>query len=105
MPEQQLFADSQLLMMQETYEDVPTGDIPRHIRIILKRTLVNRAKPGANLIIYGILLSANAGGGSRAEYVSVRTPFIKAVGMQLEAGALHPSAGIAPDEMTLFERV
>lgn len=28
--------------------------------IILERTLVNRAKPGANLIIYGILLSANA---------------------------------------------
>ncbi|KAA6391021.1 MAG: putative DNA replication licensing factor MCM5, partial [Streblomastix strix] len=60
MPEQCLFADSQLLKMQEAYEDVPTGDIPRHIRIILERTLVNRAKPGANLIIYGILLSANA---------------------------------------------
>ena len=39
---------------QERPEDVPTGDIPRSVMLILDRALVNKLIPGASVIITGI---------------------------------------------------
>ncbi|CDJ47682.1 DNA replication licensing factor, putative [Eimeria brunetti] len=49
------FVDVQLLKMQELPEDVPTGDMPRHLLLNASRFLVDEATAGDRLLISGVL--------------------------------------------------
>ncbi|OEH77951.1 DNA replication licensing factor MCM5 [Cyclospora cayetanensis] len=49
------FLDVQLLKMQELPEDVPTGDMPRHLLLNASRFLVDEATAGDRLIVSGVL--------------------------------------------------
>ncbi|PFH32841.1 putative DNA replication licensing factor MCM5 [Besnoitia besnoiti] len=49
------FVDVQSLKLQELPEDVPTGDMPRHLLLNCTRLLTDRAFPGDRLIIHGVL--------------------------------------------------
>jgi DNA replication licensing factor MCM5 len=40
------FVDTQSLKLQESPENVPTGEMPRNIQLHVSRYLVNRVKPG-----------------------------------------------------------
>ncbi|EPR56660.1 putative DNA replication licensing factor MCM5 [Toxoplasma gondii TgCatPRC2] len=49
------FVDVQSLKLQELPEDVPTGDMPRHLLLNCTRLLTDQAFPGDRLIIHGVL--------------------------------------------------
>ncbi|PHJ21246.1 dna replication licensing factor mcm5, partial [Cystoisospora suis] len=49
------FVDVQSLKLQELPEDVPTGDMPRHMQLNCTRFLTDQAFPGDRLIIHGVL--------------------------------------------------
>jgi DNA replicative helicase MCM subunit Mcm2 (Cdc46/Mcm family) len=36
-------------------EDVPTGEVPRHVQVVAEQALVGTAVPGTRVIITGIL--------------------------------------------------
>jgi DNA replicative helicase MCM subunit Mcm2 (Cdc46/Mcm family) len=46
--------DSQTLKLQETPENVPNGEIPRHIQLYLERYLCDKAVPGNRITVTGI---------------------------------------------------
>lgn len=55
LPMECLYEDQQVLKLQELPEDVPTGELPRHLTLILDRYLVDRMTPGARVQVVGIV--------------------------------------------------
>ncbi|KAK2952813.1 putative DNA replication licensing factor mcm5 [Blattamonas nauphoetae] len=80
--ERSIMIDSQIIKLQELYEDVPVGDIPRHISVILERGLVDKVKPGSVVNVLGTFSTSESG--RRNEESSVRTAFLRAVGLETD---------------------
>ena len=75
LPDKSDFLDVQKLKLQETPEDIPTGEMPRHIWLFTERKLVNKVKPGSRVKIVGIykIFDGKVGGIKNDRYdVSVR---------------------------------
>lgn len=53
-PDYSTYVDSQSLKLQELPDAVPTGDMPRSIRLSAERSLVDRVSPGARVKVTGI---------------------------------------------------
>lgn len=91
------YEDQQVLKIQELPEDVPTGELPRHVTVVLDRYLVDRVSPGSRVHIVGIVSvqehrsggnlqdgkrkSAGGGGGGRASTAGLRAQYLRAVGV------------------------
>ena len=56
------FVDQQTLKLQEAPEQVPTGEMPRHILLTVDRALAGRAVPGTRLVAIGIYTVMNSMG-------------------------------------------
>jgi len=79
------FLDIQKLKLQEAPEDVPTGEMPRHIWLFCERNLVNMVKPGARVNIIGIykIFDSKLNGKKNDRYAaSVRKPYIEVIGIE-----------------------
>ena len=79
------FLDIQKLKLQESPEDIPTGEMPRHIWLFCERNLVNMVKPGARVNIIGIykIFDAQLNGKKNDRYAaSVRKPYIEVIGIE-----------------------
>lgn len=72
MPDKCLYTDSQSLKLQEIPEDVPTGEMPRHMMISVERSLVDRVAPGTRVSVVGIasIMSGKVRGVASVAYVS-----------------------------------
>lgn len=46
--------DYQVLKLQETPEDIPQGEMPRHLTVYCERMLCEKVAPGARVIVLGI---------------------------------------------------
>lgn len=46
--------DQQILKLQESPDDVPVGELPRHVLLSADRDLTNRVVPGSRATIMGI---------------------------------------------------
>lgn len=55
LPMECLYEDQQILKLQELPEEVPTGELPRHVTVVLDRYLVDRVAPGSRVHIAGIV--------------------------------------------------
>ncbi|GME60470.1 Mini-chromosome maintenance DNA-dependent ATPase [Neofusicoccum parvum] len=76
------FIDQQVLKLQEAPDQVPVGELPRHILISADRYLCNRVVPGSRCTVMGVFSiyqSKGAKGGSGA--VAIRNPYLRAVGI------------------------
>ena len=49
------YVDQQTVKLQEIPEDVPTGEMPRHISCVLERNLVDRITPGTRCTLIGYI--------------------------------------------------
>jgi DNA replication licensing factor MCM5 len=85
------YIDQQTLRLQECPEVVPTGELPRAIMLAADRHLVDRVTPGTRVSVIGIASlfnsssNGNSGGASSSALgASVRTPFLRVLGMQLD---------------------
>ncbi len=54
-PENSTFIDVQTLVVQERPEDVPSGQLPRSMEVLVADDLVDRVRPGDRVLINGIL--------------------------------------------------
>ena len=78
------FIDQQILKLQEAPDQVPVGELPRHIKISADRYLTNRVVPGSRCTIMGVFSiyqnkESKSSSGNAA--VAIRTPYLRAVGI------------------------
>ncbi|EJW03313.1 hypothetical protein EDEG_00222, partial [Edhazardia aedis USNM 41457] len=50
-----LLVDEQIVKIQEMFEDIPAGELPRHFMINLERSLVDTVQPGDHIKVTGII--------------------------------------------------
>ncbi len=54
-PERSVFVDWQKVVVQERPEEVPSGQLPRSIEVVLHDELVDSARPGDRVVIVGVV--------------------------------------------------
>ncbi|KIE00550.1 DNA replication licensing factor mcm5, partial [Metarhizium majus ARSEF 297] len=87
MHEKSQFVDQQIIKLQEAPDQVPVGELPRHVLISADRYLTNRVVPGSRCTVMGIFsiyqnkASKNS---STTGAVAIRTPYLRAVGIQTD---------------------
>uniref|UniRef100_A0A6A7G0I0 DNA replication licensing factor MCM5 n=1 Tax=Hirondellea gigas TaxID=1518452 RepID=A0A6A7G0I0_9CRUS len=100
LPDECRFVDTQKLRLQELPEQVPTGEMPRHITMSAERSLVNKVTPGTRVSVIGIysLFKAKMGGaGGRRRSETVRFPYLRVVGLESMSKRQHFGAE-SPEE-------
>ncbi|KAF9891489.1 minichromosome maintenance protein 5 [Aspergillus nanangensis] len=75
------FVDQQVLKLQEAPDQVPVGELPRHVLISADRYLANRVVPGSRCTVMGIFSIYQARGGKKDGAVALRNPYLRAVGI------------------------
>ncbi|XP_058799838.1 DNA replication licensing factor Mcm5 [Phymastichus coffea] len=90
MPDKCKCVDFQTLKLQELHEQVPQGEMPRHVQLYVDRYLCDRAVPGNKVMILGILsirkvakTGARPGNKDKA-LVGIRSSYIRVVGIQVD---------------------
>jgi DNA replication licensing factor MCM5 len=116
MADQCEYIDQQSLKLQESPEVVPTGEMPRNIQLSVDRYLVDRVVPGTRVSVIGVVSlwgggsttaasgrkQQNTGGGAG----SIKTPFLRVLGMQIDTDGLGRSLGhFTPQEEEEFKRL
>ncbi|RFU35250.1 hypothetical protein B7463_g1083, partial [Scytalidium lignicola] len=78
------FVDQQIIKLQEAPDQVPVGELPRHVLISTDRYLANRVVPGTRCVVTGIFSiyqNKQSKGASTTSAVAIRTPYLRAVGI------------------------
>ncbi|KAF2754688.1 putative DNA replication licensing factor Mcm5 [Pseudovirgaria hyperparasitica] len=80
------FIDQQVLKLQEAPDQVPVGELPRHILISADRYLTNRVVPGSRCTVMGVFSIYQSKGSKRAQSaaVAIRNPYLRAVGIRTD---------------------
>ena len=104
-PDRSTYVDQQTLKLQEAPEDVPTGEMPRHIMLSVNRQLVDLVKPGTRVRIVGVSsVFTPKSRGSTA--MSVRRSFLKVVGIHIMSqGAAGGAVALSSEEKEEIDRM
>jgi DNA replication licensing factor MCM5 len=90
------FVDQQIIKLQEAPDQVPVGELPRHVLISTDRYLTNRVVPGTRCTVTGIFSiyqNKQSKGSSSTSAVAIRTPYLRAVGIHSDVD--HTAKGNA----------
>jgi DNA replication licensing factor MCM5 len=90
------FVDQQIIKLQEAPDQVPVGELPRHVLISTDRYLTNRVVPGSRCMITGIFSiyqNKQSKGANTTSAVAIRTPYLRAVGIHSDVD--HTAKGNA----------
>ncbi|TVY78204.1 DNA replication licensing factor mcm5 [Lachnellula suecica] len=90
------FVDQQIIKLQEAPDQVPVGELPRHVLISTDRYLTNRVVPGSRCTVTGIFSiyqNKQSKGSSTTSAVAIRTPYLRAVGIHSDVD--HTAKGNA----------
>jgi DNA replication licensing factor MCM5 len=90
------FVDQQIIKLQEAPDQVPVGELPRHVLISTDRYLTNRVVPGSRCMITGIFSiyqNKQSKGSNTTSAVAIRTPYLRAVGIHSDVD--HTAKGNA----------
>ncbi|KAF1822799.1 DNA replication licensing factor mcm5 [Dissoconium aciculare CBS 342.82] len=83
--EKSQFIDQQVLKLQEAPDDVPVGELPRHILVSADRYLANRVVPGTRCVVMGVFsIYASQKNSKGSGAVAIRNPYLRAVGLQTD---------------------
>ncbi|RYP22343.1 hypothetical protein DL765_001695 [Monosporascus sp. GIB2] len=98
--EKSQFVDQQIIKLQEAPDQVPVGELPRHVLISADRYLTNRVVPGSRCTVMGIFsIYQNKGSkGSSGGAVAIRTPYLRAVGIQTDVDSTAKGHSIFSEE-------
>lgn len=83
--EKSQFVDQQIIKLQEAPDDVPVGELPRHVLVSADRYLTNRVVPGSRCTMMGIFSiyqNKQSKSSSTSGAVAIRTPYLRAVGIE-----------------------
>ena len=83
--EKSQFIDQQVLKLQEAPDDVPVGELPRHILVSADRYLANRVVPGSRCTVMGVFsIYASQKNSKNSGAVAIRNPYLRAIGIQTD---------------------
>eukprot|EP00057_Strongylocentrotus_purpuratus_P035774 XP_801948.1 PREDICTED: DNA replication licensing factor mcm5 [Strongylocentrotus purpuratus] len=105
--------DFQILKLQEAPEDVPNGEMPRHLQLFCDRYLCEKVVPGNRVTIIGVYSIKKAGPVSKRTRktkvtVGIRSPYIRVVGIEVDQeglGRTSTAHHITPQEEEEFRRL
>ncbi|KAJ6070824.1 hypothetical protein N7467_012143 [Penicillium canescens] len=92
------FVDQQVLKLQEAPDQVPVGEMPRHVLISADRYLANRVVPGSRCTVMGIFSIYQAKGGKKEAAVAIRNPYLRAVGISSDLDQTAKGSGVFSEE-------
>jgi DNA replication licensing factor MCM5 len=76
------FIDQQVIKLQEAPDQVPVGELPRHILISADRYLTNRVVPGSRCTVMGVFsIYQSKGSKAKDSAIAIRNPYLRAVGI------------------------
>ncbi|KAK2794580.1 minichromosome maintenance protein 5 [Onygenales sp. PD_12] len=98
--EKSQFIDQQILKLQEAPDQVPVGELPRHILISADRYLANRVVPGSRCTVMGIFTIYQSKGNknSTKSAVAIRNPYLRAVGISSDVDHTAKGNSVFSDE-------
>lgn len=97
------YIDQQNLKLQESPEEVPTGELPRHLTLSADRYLVSNAPPGSRVVATGIFSISQFGGEKGADAATIRTPYLHLVGLTInDAGSGRSNQAFSHNEEQRF---
>lgn len=91
------FVDQQVLKLQEAPDQVPVGELPRHILISVDRYLANRVVPGSRCTVMGVFSIYQAKGG-KSSTAAIRNPYLRAAGITADVDHNARGAAIFSEE-------
>ncbi|GFO48171.1 DNA replication licensing factor mcm5 [Plakobranchus ocellatus] len=104
--------DFQTLKLQEAPEDVPNGELPRHLQLYCDRYLCDRVVPGNRVTIMGIYSIKKSVKPSKRNArdkvnVGIRQPYFRIVGVKVDTEGTGRSASnpLTPVEEEDFRRL
>ncbi|XP_043255766.1 DNA replication licensing factor Mcm5-like [Colletes gigas] len=112
MPDKCHCVDFQVLKLQELPDQIPQGEMPRHLQLYCDRYLCDRIVPGNRVLILGIysikkVTKTNTRNAARDKaLVGVRAPYIRVIGISIDgedSGSTHPT--VTNEEEDLFRRL
>jgi DNA replication licensing factor MCM5 len=92
------FVDQQVLKLQEAPDQVPVGELPRHVLISADRYLANRVVPGSRCTVMGIFSIYQQKGGKKEAAVAIRNPYLRAVGITSDIDQTAKGSGVFSEE-------
>ena len=92
------FVDQQVLKLQEAPDQVPVGELPRHVLISADRYLANRVVPGSRCSVMGIFSIYQAKGGNKDAAVAIRNPYLRTVGISSDVDHTAKGSAIFSEE-------
>lgn len=100
MHEKSAFVDQQIIKLQEAPDQVPVGELPRHVLISADRYLTNRVVPGSRCTVMGIFSIYQNKGSKNAtsSAVAIRTPYLRAVGIRTDIDQTAKGQAIFSEE-------
>ncbi|KAH8161069.1 hypothetical protein CIB48_g7177 [Xylaria polymorpha] len=99
--EKSRFVDQQIIKLQEAPDQVPVGELPRHVLISADRYLTNRVVPGSRCTIMGIFSiyqSKGSKNSSTGGAVAIRMPYLRAVGIQTDVDSTAKGNAVFSEE-------
>ncbi|KAI1982405.1 minichromosome maintenance protein 5 [Ophidiomyces ophidiicola] len=94
------FIDQQVLKLQEAPDQVPVGELPRHILVSADRYLANRVVPGSRCTVMGVFSIYHAKGKKSATSgaTAIRNPYVRAVGISSDIDHTAKGSSIFTEE-------
>lgn len=92
------FVDQQVLKLQEAPDQVPVGELPRHVLISADRYLANRVVPGSRCTVMGIFSIYQQKGGKKEAAVAIRNPYLRAVGITSDLDQTAKGSAVFTEE-------
>jgi DNA replication licensing factor MCM5 len=80
------YVDQQTLKLQEAPETVPTGEMPRHLVLVVERSLADRVAPGTRVSAVGIVstMNNNSRSGSSSRGLAVKSLYLRVLGIMVQ---------------------
>lgn len=99
------FMDQQILKLQAAPDQVPVGELPRHILVSADRYLTNRVVPGSRCTIMGVFSIYQRNKGSKKDAIAIRNPYLRAVGISTDVDHSASGASFSDEEVQEFEEL
>ncbi|CAE1224866.1 MCM5 [Acanthosepion pharaonis] len=95
------------LKLQENPEDVPNGELPRHMQLYCDRYLCDKVVPGNRVSVIGIFSIKKSGPSSRKNArdkvnVGIRAPYFRVLGIDMDGSGQTSSIQLTPAEEEEF---
>ena len=72
MPDKCVCVDYQVLKLQEVPENLPQGEMPRHLQLYVDRSLCEKVVPGNRVTVQGIYSIKKIGGKAKVTLMQVQ---------------------------------